>query len=210
MATQLINIVQFTGLTVGVPVITAHGLNQDGRALVPDVVLPNLGGFVITADDTNVTVTRPSAAVGTAVNVWAFQWHTILRNFGPYNPPPNSALNGNLLPQPFIVDHGSSGLVGACYNVTAVNGTFTPAINDLARFDPTGTGPAGQTVTLPAITAANEGCPVIVKNASSDSTVITIVPAGGDAIDGGANAVIAVGFGSLEFRSDGVSNWEIV
>jgi hypothetical protein len=209
MSTQLINIVQFAGLVVGVPVAQAHNLNQDDRALVPDVVLPDLGGFTIAADAVNVTVTRPSAAVADSVDVCVFQWHTILRNFGPTNPPPGFALNGSLTPQPFIVAPGVNNLGGACYNVTAVNGTLFPTFNDLCRIDPTASG--GVIVTLPLMAAASEGCPVIVKNSSDDSTPITIVtPGGGQTIDGGLSAVIAAARGSLEFRADGVSNWEIV
>lgn len=107
MATQLISIVRFAGLAVGVPVALPHGLNQDGRALVPDVVLPSAGGFTIAADATNVTATRTVEAASGAVDVLVFQLHTVLRNFGPTTPPPGNLPSGSLAPQPFIVEPGT-------------------------------------------------------------------------------------------------------
>ncbi len=112
MATQLRNIVRFNALVVGVPVITAHDLNNNGRALVPDLVIPDLGGFTVAVDATNVTVTRTADAPGGAVDVFVVHWHTLTRVFGPTNPKPGSALEGNLTPQPLIIQPGTVSGVG--------------------------------------------------------------------------------------------------
>lgn len=108
MANQLKNIVRFTGLVLGVPVATAHNLNIDGTAILPDVVIPSLGGFTVTADDTNVTVTRTADSPGGDVDVLVIHWHSENRTFGPYNPPPGTPeFEGSLTPQPWILDPGT-------------------------------------------------------------------------------------------------------
>lgn len=108
MASQLISVVRFAALAVGVPAVLPHGLNQDDRALIPDEVLANAEGFTIVVDATSVTVTRLLVSDPAAVDVMVKSWHTILREFGPYNPPPGAAPSGSLTPQPFIVAGGAS------------------------------------------------------------------------------------------------------
>jgi hypothetical protein len=119
MASQLINIVQFTGLTIAVPTQLPHRLNQDGRGLTPDVIIPATGDYLITADDTNVTVTR-GANANDAVAVLVFQWHTLLRTFGSFTPPPGAPPSGTLLPQPFVaaLGLGASAIGGIPRTVT--------------------------------------------------------------------------------------------
>jgi len=74
--TILKNILRFTGLVIGVPVALPHRLNVREIPVVPRIVLPGEGGFVVTADAINVTVTRTVA--GTAdVDVYVEFWHTI-------------------------------------------------------------------------------------------------------------------------------------
>ena len=103
MATRIKWIVRFTNVTPGATVALPHGLNIDppGGAggpepQIPDLVLPSIPGFTVTADATNVTVTNnlPDA---TSVDVYVETWHTIERAFG------DAALL-ELTPRPFVVD----------------------------------------------------------------------------------------------------------
>ncbi|KKM25809.1 hypothetical protein LCGC14_1591220 [marine sediment metagenome] len=112
MATQLRNIVRFAGLVVGLPVVTAHDLNNNGRALVPDFVIPTPGGFDVAVDATNVTVIRTADAPGGAVDVYVVHWHTLTRLFGPWNPPPGMLPEGSLTPAPLIIQPGTVSGVG--------------------------------------------------------------------------------------------------
>lgn len=88
MATVLKNIVRFAGLGVGVPASLPHGLNLDGRAIVPELVLPNTGPFTVVVDATDVTVTRTNDSPGAAVDVYVEWFYTPERVFDPQNDPP--------------------------------------------------------------------------------------------------------------------------
>ncbi len=101
MATQLKNIVRFTGLAVGVPTSLPHSLNINGIAQFPDLVAPEQGFFDISADDTNVTVTRQVGDPDN-VDVYCEVWHTIERSFGPFS----DSQPTNLAPRPFILRYG--------------------------------------------------------------------------------------------------------
>ncbi|KKM80117.1 hypothetical protein LCGC14_1343150 [marine sediment metagenome] len=111
MASRLLNIVRFAGLVVGVPVVQAHNLNNDGRLLVPDFVVPTLGGFTVAVDNTDVTVTRTVDAPAGAVDVFVENWYTVLRIFGT-TPPPGTTPDGSLAPQPLIIQPGTTAGVG--------------------------------------------------------------------------------------------------
>lgn len=100
MATQLKNIVAFT-VGAGGTVIHPHGLNQAGLALVPDFVIPDVGGLTITADATNITAHNATGASITA-NVLVEHWHSFERAFG-------ARINVHLNPQPLVVNAGSAG-----------------------------------------------------------------------------------------------------
>lgn len=101
MATVLKNIVRFAGLNVGVPVAIAHGINLDGRALVPELVVPSTGPFTVVVDATNVTVTRTASSPGAAVDIYVEWFYTPERVFDPQNDPPAGL--------PFIVGVGGAG-----------------------------------------------------------------------------------------------------
>jgi hypothetical protein len=103
--TQLINIVRFNGLVVGVPVAQAHSINVNGQAQTPDLVIPSIGGFTVTVDATNVTVTMTAATTATAVDVYVQRWHSYLRSFGPFGP----SQPANLAPLPLVVQPGVGG-----------------------------------------------------------------------------------------------------
>lgn len=100
MTTQLKNIVAFT-VGAGLTVVHAHGLNQAGLALVPDFVIPDVGGLTITADNTNVTAHNATGASITA-NVLVEHWHSLERAFG-------ATTIKQLAPQPIVIDTGSGG-----------------------------------------------------------------------------------------------------
>jgi hypothetical protein len=74
-ATILKNIVRFTGLVIGVPVALPHLLNVNGEPALPQVNLPSEGGFTVTVDNVNVTVTRLATGPA-AVDVYVEHWHT--------------------------------------------------------------------------------------------------------------------------------------
>ncbi len=97
MANQLKNIVRFVGLVLGVPVSLPHNLNVNGVAQTPDKVEPNIGGFTVTADATNVTVTRVNSE--TAVDVYVEFWHSENRVFGASG----AFQPTGLTPRPFVL-----------------------------------------------------------------------------------------------------------
>jgi hypothetical protein len=101
MPTVLKNVVSFTGLAVGVPVSLPHGLNVNGDPVIPELVASNAGGFTVTADTVNVTVTRNGAA--TSVDVYVEHWHT----FEAVVPP--GGLDGRV---PFVIAGGIGGSPG--------------------------------------------------------------------------------------------------
>lgn len=79
------------------------------------------------------------------------------------------------------------------------------AINDIAQVDVSG---GIVPLTLPAITAFNSGCKIVVKKTAGGGTDFTLTPAGGDTIDGVAGAASFTGaLISVTLVSDGVSNW---
>jgi hypothetical protein len=107
VATRLINIVEIETADVGDPVSVPHFLNIDGRPVVPDLVIPDVGGFTVTADGTNVTATATFAAESETVRVWVAYLHTMDRVFGATTPPPGTPPDGSLTPQPFVTSPGA-------------------------------------------------------------------------------------------------------
>jgi hypothetical protein len=77
VSTILKNILQFTGLVVGVPVSLPHGLNINDVDVKPHIGGANATGFTFTADATNVTATRTADATSGAVDVYVEHWHSI-------------------------------------------------------------------------------------------------------------------------------------
>jgi hypothetical protein len=93
---KLKGVVAFSGLQLGVPTSLPHGLTFSDQNVTPDMVHPDVSGFAVTADDTNVTVTRLGST--DSVNVLAERWKTDERSFGGDFNSPFAALS----PQPFI------------------------------------------------------------------------------------------------------------
>jgi len=99
MADRYYNTVQFTGLVVGVPTSLPHNLNWLGRGQTPHYVVPNQPGFTVTADATDITVTRQSGAPD-SVDVFVEVLHTIVGAFG---------ADDDLPVRPFVAAGASSG-----------------------------------------------------------------------------------------------------
>jgi hypothetical protein len=210
MPEQLTNIVRFNGLVVGVATLLPHNLTApNGRAVIPDVLLPSAAGFTVTADATNVSVTRRTAADPAAVDILATSWHTIFRAFGANNPAPGTQPDGSLTPQPFVVDPAGGGSGGIwSLDVTPVKvANYIAVENELVQCDPSG---GGFQVTLPAVSAANSGLIIVIKNTTTSVNPISIVPTGADTIDGLAGTNIVSSQGSLMFASDGTAAWRII
>ncbi|MFQ5937706.1 MAG: hypothetical protein ACE5LB_14985 [Acidiferrobacterales bacterium] len=87
----------------------------------------------------------------------------------------------------------------------AVVGATTAKHSEEIPCDPTG---GGFTVTLPPSSLGQKGQPVVVKNRSASTNVITIAPDGpsGDVINGATT--IAVAQGSLTFLDTGEGEWD--
>lgn len=101
MATQLKNILSFSGLVTGTPVSLPHGLNLNGVGVIPDLTSPASGNFTVSADATNVTVTRKTGDPD-SVSVFVIYWHSENRVFGQAGTP-----FSQLAPAPFVTQPGT-------------------------------------------------------------------------------------------------------
>jgi hypothetical protein len=82
------------------------------------------------------------------------------------------------------------------------------AEDDLMLCNPTA---GGFPINLPAVTVANQGQQIAVKNITGSINAIAVTPNGADTIEGVAAAVnIATGFASLTLVSDGAAGWSII
>lgn len=103
MASNLFNILNVTSAP-GVATATAHGLNIEGVATIPDKVEIDNGDYVVTAvDATNVTV-RNDGALGAVCNVECRIHHSV----------GDSAVGGAVTPIPFLPNRvrGGGGALG--------------------------------------------------------------------------------------------------
>ena len=86
-----------------------------------------------------------------------------------------------------------------------VTGTDSVAdIDDTIVITGSGTFP----LTLPAISDANEGRVIRVKQ--NGTGIVTVTPTGGDTIDGAGTKDMDTQYDGFEFISDGTSNWQIM
>lgn len=99
MSTRLIQVLTFTNVAPSATVAQAHQININGIQTKPDLVAADTGGFTITADATQVSVTNNNPDP-TTVHVWLERKHSIPRELG--------AL-ANLSPQPFVFASGGGG-----------------------------------------------------------------------------------------------------
>ena len=128
MNTILKNVLQFSGLVIGVPVALPHLLNVNSQSVIPQLVAGNAPGFTIAANATTVTVTRTSATGNDSIGVYVEHWHTIEA----VTPP------GNLLGLvPFIIGSGGTAPSEAPLIAAATLNAFgggTPGIEFLSNF----------------------------------------------------------------------------
>ena len=117
MATVLKNVVEFTGLVVGVPALLPHGLNVNGISVAPQLGGANAGGFTVTANATQVTVTRTASAASGDVNIYVEHWHTIEAVV----PLPGRLVG--LVPFFFVADGGGGGSGNSARFRYTANGT---------------------------------------------------------------------------------------
>jgi hypothetical protein len=77
--------------------------------------------------------------------------------------------------------------------------------NQVARLDPTA---GGFSATLPAA-AGLGGQVIILKNVSTSTNIVTVLPTGADTIDGLTSQLLTGDHFQASFISDGVSSWMI-
>lgn len=100
-------------------------------------------------------------------------------------------------------DGSTNFLVARAYTVTALKtGTYTAAMWELVRCDPSG---GGFTVNLPTA-ASRGGEELVVKNATSSTNTITLDGNSSETIDGSATTTITTAWGVKHLVSDG-TNW---
>lgn len=76
------NVLTFTNVASAGSASLAHGLNVNGKAVVPDEVKLNAAGFTATANDTTVTVTNTGTATA-SVDVLVEHWYSSTRVMRP-------------------------------------------------------------------------------------------------------------------------------
>ncbi len=170
MATTLKNVIQFTGLVVGVPQSLPHGINLDGRALTPQFTTPSEGPFDVSVDNTNVTVERTASSPDGDVDVYVEYFYSPESVF----PPPEGTFPAGI---PFILSPG-----GGAPPVTLPSPTIAFV------FSPGNPGPLNDNVydtwsTLVTDLATVEGAKIVQFDDSFTSPVV--IPVGGpyDMID---------------------------
>jgi hypothetical protein len=121
------NIVRFTDLEIGVPVALPHflGFDNDAPNRIPDLVIPKKPGFTVTADDTNVTVTRNFGSEAD-VDVYVEFWKSSERKF-PEPPQAGTAGQGFLEPNPCVLD------MSALQSAPSTIITWHPGVSDPAN-----------------------------------------------------------------------------
>ncbi len=131
MSTRLRSIVRFPSLAPGVPTVLPHGLQVDGRAVIPDLLLPGVGNVTLTADATNVTATNTGTETLVNVDAWCDHTHTFLRAFGSINPVPGDPPEGSLVPQPFSPAFASAS-AGPTSDITVTQSTTLTTASGVA------------------------------------------------------------------------------
>jgi hypothetical protein len=217
------NILRFTGLIVGVPVVQPHNLNLSTSGtplpLLPQFVASDAGGFTVAITNLTVTVTRTAAAATGTVRVYVEHWHTIEEVL----PPGNLATLVPFLIQPGTGGGGGGGstILVEDEGVPVVGGPFT-ALDFVGEGVVASDGGGGTaTVTIPR-TVAVDGT-TITGDGSTGNPLAVVVPfdpalidfsvnnAAGDLID--ARLVLRTG-GSANptgaFNGGGTGNKAIV
>jgi hypothetical protein len=180
MATILKNVLQFTGLAIGVPTSLPHKLNVNGIPVAPKLGGANMEGFTITADTTNVIVTRTVNAGGDAVQVYVEYWHTIEAVL-PLLPPPGKLIGLT----PFFF--ASGGASGPEVNVEDQGGAIPNNPHSTLNFvgdgvTATDAGAGVATITIPGVvTVEGQSAPI----ANNPHTTLNFLGGGVTTIDAG-------------------------
>jgi hypothetical protein len=169
--TILKNVVQFSGLVVGVPTSLPHLINVNGVAVIPQLAAADAPGYTqanVIVDPFNVTVTALPGAPS-SVEIYLEHWHTI----EDVTPPGNLA--GMV---PFMVASGGGGARAVLASAT-VDGTVPAFFNVQTFTSITRNGPAGDYLinnggpgtNLPLINFSTG-----VLALDSKPTVLTVMP----------------------------------
>lgn len=84
---------------------------------------------------------------------------------------------------------------------------YAAAVGDLVRCDPTG---GAFNVTMPSAATSGAGAFIVVKNQTDSPADVTVLPSGGDTIDGFSYGLVGQERASLGLISDGVSDWMLL
>jgi hypothetical protein len=205
---KLFAALHFTGLAIGGSASLAHGLKLSGRALVPDLIIPQYpGSFEVTASTTStITLHNTADTTGDCI-VWCQVIHPVMRMFG--MPLDDGTLDEFLTPHPFVLGSPNSGTPsgGGGLTISAIltTGTVLTDANQLVRVNPTA---GGFTVTLPAASAAS-GKVVVMKNVSASTNAVVVAAGAGDTMDGAAQVTLVGNRFHWQAVSDGVSQWMV-
>jgi len=199
MGTILKNILNFTGLIAGDTVSLPHLINLNDLPMTPDLVAANTAGFTVTANDTDVTVTKQAGTDSTGVRVYVELWHSI----EDVEPQPDGI---PLSYFPFVFGTGLASTDGAMPLSGAIHISNTNVtIHRIWLFDST----AGSVdANLPLASSVPRSSQLAVKNLGTAGQ-INVTPAGGDLIDG-ISPVSLLAKRAVTLASDGVSAWYIV
>ncbi len=200
MGTRLLQVLTFANVGAGATVNLAHNININGTQQIPDFIAADAGGFTITADAVQVSVTNDGDAPAT-VNVWLELKHSMPRELGRS---PTGLTQPSLVPRPFIVAGGAGGGGGGTLlpvvdqNQLAFN--LTPSMtNYFTVAGDTGTG------TFPAANSVPNGTLLAIRMLGGGDSLLNVVATGGDTIDG-PTQFDGVQMGAV-FVSDGGTNW---
>lgn len=100
---------------------------------------------------------------------------------------------------------GPAGPTADTVSSVATSNVSVSSAGTVVRVDPTS---AGFNVTLPAAMGLG-GRVITIKNVSHSANAITVLPTGGDTIDGDASQALSGDRFFCGFQSDGVSDWMI-
>ena len=181
---------QMTAAT-GLVVTFLHGGGFDPGAVVADVAIAGATLIVQVGDKGVLSTATVSSVLGSVFVIEPFVSSADLSESQP----------GVLGTQLFSNDTRARFTI-----IPGIAGAYGAGPNELVECDASG-GPFP--VTLPPA-FNNRGRHVCVKKTVSTGNAVTILPGGGDTIDGGASAVLAALLGSIVLVSDGVSNWDVV